>query len=100
MPDNAPLIRELSPHQSSHQGVLVKVSPPAHLVARKVVEVHNTSDVEKEPREILIMGEAIKQRVVAEIETRHRYSKIWNNYLWLGTCGNLDVKFSDRPGTK
>ena len=48
---DASLVRELSPDQSGHKGILVKVTFPAHLVARQVVEVHNTNSIEKEPTE-------------------------------------------------
>ena len=46
---DASLVRELPPDQSRHEGVLVKVTLPAHLVARQKVEVHNTNGIEKEP---------------------------------------------------
>ena len=46
---NAPLVGKFSPDQSSHEGVLIKVSLPAQIITRQEVEVNNTNSIEKEP---------------------------------------------------
>ena len=48
---DASLIGELPPDQSRHEGILVEVTLPAHLVTRQVVEVYNTNSIEEEPTE-------------------------------------------------
>ena len=50
---DASLVVELSPNQSGHQRILVKITSSTHLLTRQGIEIDHTHHVEEEPADIV-----------------------------------------------